>query len=411
MSRYVIIGNSAAAVGCVEGIRQQDKTGGITLISTEPHFTYSRPLISYLLWGKTDEGRMRYRPADFYQKNRCERLAGRTAVRIDTQEKSVQLDDGRRVSYDKLLVATGSRPFVPAMPGLEKVPQRFTFLSLDDARRLEAALTPEARVLIVGAGLIGLKCAEGIFDRVRSLAVVDLADRVLPSILDETGSRLVRQHLEKKGIRFYLSDSVSSFEGNTARLQSGAAVNFDLLVIAVGVRPNAELVQEAGGTVNRGITVDAYGRTSLPDVYAAGDCTETTDIASGESRVLALLPNAYMQGESAGTHMAGGTGKPYDRAIAMNAIGFFGYHVLTAGVYTGDTYAVEENGAYKKLFYHDNLLKGFILIGQVERAGIYTSLIRNRTPLDSLDFELIREKPQLMAFSRRVRARALSEQG
>ena len=79
MSRYVIIGNSAAAVGCVEGIRQQDKTGGITLISTEPHFTYSRPLISYLLWGKTDEGRMRYRPADFYQKNRCELLAGRTA--------------------------------------------------------------------------------------------------------------------------------------------------------------------------------------------------------------------------------------------------------------------------------------------------------------------------------------------
>lgn len=157
--------------------------------------------------------------------------------------------------------------------------------------------------------------------------------------------------------------------------------------------------------------MDAYGRTSLPDVYAAGDCTETTDIASGESRVLALLPNAYMQGESAGTHMAGGTGKPYDRAIAMNAIGFFGYHVLTAGVYTGDTYAVEENGAYKKLFYQDNLLKGFILIGQVERAGIYTSLIRNRTPLDSLDFELIREKPQLMAFSRRVRARALSEQG
>lgn len=127
--------------------------------------------------------------------------------------------------------------------------KQFTFMSLDDARKLEAALTPEARVLIVGAGLIGLKCAEGIFDRVGSLTVVDLADRILPSILDETGSHMIQEYLEKKGIRFYLSDSVAEFTDGRACLKSGGAVDFDLLVMAVGVRPNVELVKEAGGAV------------------------------------------------------------------------------------------------------------------------------------------------------------------
>lgn len=410
MSRYVIIGNSAAAIGCVEGIRQMDKTSSITLVSAEPHFTYSRPLISYLLWGKTDEERMKYRPADFYEKNRCRFLPGKTVVKISPQEKTVTLEDGGTLPYDKLLVAAGSRPFIPPMTGMDKVKKQFTFMSLDDARKLEAALTPEARVLIVGAGLIGLKCAEGIFDRVGSLTVVDLADRILPSILDETGSHMIQEYLEKKGIRFYLSDSVEEFTDGRACLKSGAAVDFDLLVMAVGVRPNVELVKEAGGAVGRGIQVDASGRTSLPDVYAAGDCTETTDITTGENRVLALLPNAYMQGECAGMHMAAGDGHLYNKAIPMNAIGFFGYHVLTAGSYIGDSYTVEDGESYKRLFVKDNVLKGYILIGEVERAGIYTSLIREQTPLDTLDFELIKEKPQLMAFTRRERVKVLAGQ-
>lgn len=117
MSRYVIIGNSAAAIGCVEGIRQMDKTSSITLVSAEPHFTYSRPLISYLLWGKTDEERMKYRPADFYEKNRCRFLPGKTVVKISPQEKTVTLEDGGTLPYDKLLVAAGSRPFIPPMAG------------------------------------------------------------------------------------------------------------------------------------------------------------------------------------------------------------------------------------------------------------------------------------------------------
>lgn len=406
---YVIIGNSAAAVGCVEGIRTADKTGSITIISDEPHHTYSRPLISYLLYGKTDEQRMKYRPDDFYQTNNCNTLLGVRAVKLVPGHKQVLLEDGTTVPYDKLLVATGSKPFVPPMKGLERVPNAFTFMTLDSAKALDAALTPESRVLIVGAGLIGLKCAEGIRKKVASITVVDLADRILPSILDEAGSRMMQDHIQSHGVEFVLGNSVQEFSERSALLSGGRTVDFDILVLCVGVRPNTELVKDAGGTVGRGISTDEFCRTDLPDVYAAGDCSESLDIVDGCVKVLALLPNAYMQGETVGLHMAG-VQKPYNRAIAMNAIGFFGLHIITAGCYQGEEYTTlnEDEKTYKKLVVADNLLKGFILIGNVARAGIYTALIRDKTPLNTIDFELIRERPQLMAFSGKERAHKLA---
>jgi NAD(P)H-nitrite reductase large subunit len=406
--KYVIIGNSAAAIGCVEGIRQIDKDGKITIISNEPHHTYSRPLISYLLYGKTDEQRMKYRPDSFYADNNVETMLGRTVKKINTEHQKVVLDDNTVVGYDRLMVATGSKPFIPPMDGLDKVKHKFTFMTLDDAHALQKKLKPSAKVLIVGAGLIGLKCAEGIADKVESITVVDLADRILPSILDETGSEIVKSHIEEKGIKFILSDSVKKFTSSKAVLNSGEEVEFDILVIAVGVRPNVELVKEIGGDVNRGILTDKNCKTSIKHIYAAGDCTESYDITTEQMKIMALLPNAYMQGETAGIHMAGGE-KPYDKAIPMNAIGFFGLHIITAGSYDGEAYVTSEGKNYKKLVTKDGLLKGFILIGAVERAGIYTSLIREQKPLDTLDFELIKEKPQLMAFSRADRDKSLAQ--
>ena len=130
--KYVIIGNSTAAIGCVEGIRQVDNEGNITLISNEPYHTYSRPLISYLLYGKTDEERMKYRPDSFYKDNDCTLLAGKTVTSIDPKGKNVLLDDGEKIPYDKLLVATGSRPFIPPIEGLDTVTQKFTFMSFGE---------------------------------------------------------------------------------------------------------------------------------------------------------------------------------------------------------------------------------------------------------------------------------------
>ncbi|MBC8545776.1 NAD(P)/FAD-dependent oxidoreductase [Clostridiaceae bacterium NSJ-31] len=404
--KYIIIGNSAAAVGCIEGIRRQDADSPVTVISAERYHTYSRPLISYLLAGKTTERKMKYRPESFYSDNRCKLIAGKTVISIQPDKKTVTLSDGKSLDYDKLLVATGSTPFVPPIAGLDSVTRKTTFLSLDDAKGLEQSIAKDCRVLILGAGLIGLKCAEGINKRVQSVTVVDMADRILPSILDQAGAAMVKSHMEKKGIQFLLSDSVQEFRGDLAILKSGKKIPFDLLVIAVGVRSNTALVANAGGEVGRGIAVNDRCETSLPDVYAAGDCTECKEVTSGERRVLALLPNAYMQGECAGVNMAGGSAH-YDKAIAMNAIGFFGLHILTAGSYEGEDYITKSAGVYKRLFCKDNRLCGYILIGDVARAGIYTQMIKDRTPLDTVDFELIKEKPQLMAFSRARRKEML----
>lgn len=404
--KYVIIGNSAAAVGCIEGIRETDRDGEIIVVSNENYHTYSRPLISYLLYGKTDEQRMKYRPDSFYEDNKVTALLGKTAVKINPEKKTVDLNDGTYLGYDKLLVATGSKPFVPPMDGLDTVENKYSFMTLDDAKALDAAITPESRVLIIGAGLIGLKCAEGIFDKIGRLTVIDLADRILPSILDEKGSELVQSRLEEKGIQFRLGVSASSFDGNKAILTNGKEIEFDVLVVAVGVRPNTELVAEAGGSVDRGIVTDKYSRTTITDVYSAGDCAKSHDITTDTDRILALLPNAYMQGLAAGHHMTG-VNAPFEKAMPMNAIGFFGYHVITAGSYDGEEIVYSDGMNYKKLVVKDNKLNGFIMIGDVLRAGIYTKLIREKTPLDTLDFELISKKPQLMAFSADERAKQL----
>jgi NAD(P)H-nitrite reductase large subunit len=403
---YVIIGNSTAAIGTIEGIRQIDPTGKITVISDEPHHTYSRPLISYLIYGKTTQEKMRYRNADFYEKNNVETILGKKAVAIDPAKKIVTLDDKTEVPYDKLMVATGSRPFVPPSPGIEKVKNCFSFMKLDDALALEKVLTKDSKVLIVGAGLIGMKAAEGILNKVGSITIVDLAPRILPSILTEEASHIVQNHVEKKGVTFILGDSVAEFSPNSALLNSGHTVDFDILIMAVGVRPNTELVSQIGGQVGRGITIDPTCQTSLPNIYAAGDCVECFDLTAQLVRILAILPNAYIQGECAGINMAGGECS-FQGGIPMNAIGFFGLHMVTAGTYEGESHIVSEGDNYKALYFKDGHLIGYILIGDVTRAGIYTSIIREMIPIDEIDLELLKEQPQLMMFGHHKRKEKL----
>ncbi|MBQ4249443.1 MAG: FAD-dependent oxidoreductase, partial [Clostridia bacterium] len=234
------------------------------------------------------------------------------------------------------------------------------------------------------------------------VTVCDLADRVLSSVLDADCAAIMQLRLEDKGVSFLLADSVARFKGGKAEMKSGASVDFDVLVLAVGVRPNTALVKDAGGNVNRGIVVSERMETSIPDVYAAGDCAEGDDIATGQKRVLAILPNAYMQGRTAGINMAGGS-EVFDKGMPMNSIGFFGLHAMTAGSYEGEIYEEKTDGSLKRLFTKDGFLKGFMLIGCDERAGIYTSLIRDKVPLASIDFDRMKRGATTAAFSSEMR--------
>lgn len=397
MKHYVIIGNGVAAVGCIEGIRSVDKEGKITVVSEEKYPVYCRPLISYYLENKTDTERMNYRGADFYDNMGCDVLYEKKAINIDTDLKKVILDDGSEQPYTTVCVATGSAPFVPNFEGLDTVENKFSFMTLDDTFAIEKAIKKDSKVLIVGAGLIGLKCAEGLHGRVANITVCDLADRVLSSILDTECATVVQKHLEENGIEFMLGDTAVRFEKNSAQMKSGKTVDFDILVLAVGVRANTSLVKDIGGEVNRGIIVNERMETSVDGIFAAGDCTEGEDISCDRKKVLALLPNAYMQGHAAGVNMAGGD-EVFDKAIPMNSIGFFGLHIMTAGTYEGEIYEENTDGTIKRLFTKDGLLKGFILVGKTERVGIYTSLIREKTPLDTINFETMKKNATSVAF-------------
>ena len=408
MSKFVIIGNGVAAAGCIEGIRSIDKESEITVISAEKHPVYSRPLISYYLEGKTTLEKMNYRSEDFYKKNKAE-LVYASAEKIDLKKGEVAFGS-KKTKFDKLCIAAGSSPFVPPMDGLDSVKEKFTFMTMDDSLALEKALKKDSRVLIVGAGLIGLKCAEGILERVGSVTVVDLADRVLSSILDNECAAVMQKHLESKGMKFLLSDSVAKLETDKAVMKSGKTVEFDVLVLAVGVRANTQLAKDAGAEVNRGIIIDTKMQTSLDNVYAAGDCTEGYDSSIGANRVLAILPNAYMQGFCAGANMAGGDSS-ITNAIPMNSIGFFGLHCTSAGSYfakgEGEIYEEKSCGGIKRLYIKDNKLTGYIIIGDVTGAGIYTRIIREKTDLSGVNIDKLKNNATLAMFLPETRRKML----
>lgn len=406
----VILGNSTAAIAAVEAIRKHDAASDICLVSSEPHHTYGRPLISYLLSGKTDAERMRYRPADFYAAHCVTTRLGIAATAIDAGEKQVMLENGDALPYDRLLVATGASPIMPDIPGIEKVKKRFTFTALADAEALRQAVDESTRVLILGAGLIGLKCAEGLHATTGHITMVDMAAQVLPSILCPQAADIVGQHITSQGISLVLGDAAASFAPGIAKLRSGREVPFDILVVAVGVRPNVDLVAQAGGKVNRGILTDPFGQTSLPGIYAAGDCAEGIDAITGQHRVMALLPNAYMQGECAGAHMVGGKPEP-PQLMPMNALSLWGKHLVSAGVLGGEIHTQETEDGLRMFAQQQGRLQGFLLIGDVRRAGIYTAIVRDKTPLSTVDYPLLRDHPSLAAFGLPQREKMLGGVG
>lgn len=397
-TKYLIIGNSAGAIGGVTGIRREDTDGSITIISAEKHHTYSRPLISYWLEGKVSQEKMIYRDEDFYEKNACEVILGTKAERIDVQKKQVYLAGGGSVTYEKLLVATGSVPFVPPIKGRETAKNTFTFTTMDDAAGVGEILDKNSKVVILGAGLIGLKAAEAVVGQCAGVTVVDLADRVLPSVLDTESAEIIEAHLTSQGMVLKLETSITEIGDMEVTLSDGELLPYDILILAVGTRPEMSLVEQAGGKVERRIVTDDHQQTSLKDIYAAGDCTQSYDITSQTAKNMAILPNAYLQGEVAGQNMAGGSAV-YEKAFPVNSMGLLGLYMLTAGSRIGESITVKTDESYKKFYTKDGVLKGYIIIGNCDRGGIYTDMIREQTPLETVDMEMLIKEPGLMAFN------------
>jgi len=396
---YVIIGGGVAAVGCIEGIRSKDARTPITLISREPYPVYGRPLIAEVLKGEREPEQIVYRPESFYRDNGVECLLGEIAERIDTEGRKVILGLGREIPYRKCLIATGGVPFVPPMDGLNGPdgkwgPDIYTFTTLDDAKGLITASSGMKQAVVVGGGLIGLKVAEGLHDRGVKVSIVELADRILSMAFDAVAGEIVLKRLTDVGLSILTRCSVKTIlRDGSGRvrgvvLSDGRELPCQAVVVAIGVVPNKKLAADSGLKVDRGIEVDAYLRTSDPNVYAAGDVASAYDISIKGNRVVPIWPNAYLQGKRAGMNMAGARAK-YEGGLPMNSIAFYGIPTISAGVSNpppkesgGNGYEVLQaadvpNARYRKIVLKGGRLVGYVLVGEVARAGLLTGLIRD----------------------------------
>lgn len=409
--KYVIIGASAAGLATAESIRKYDREGDVTVLTEEAYLPYSRPSISYYLKGKVKESDMPLRNSNYYKQKNINVVTDSKVTAVDTDKKLVKV--GRKAyPYDKLCFATGSVPFVPPMDNVKGKDNALTFLDLKAAKEIKAMANSDTRAVVIGAGLIGLKAAEGLVKICKSVDVVELAPKVLPSILDDTAAKQVKKHLENNGIKIHLGNTVEKAVSKGKQITSvvlkdGKKLPCDLLVVAVGVRPKTDLAESTGLQVNRGIITDTQTmETSVKDIYAAGDCCVSVDMLDGSKRIIALWPNAVQQGRVAGAQMAGAD-ETVGGTYSVNAIDFFGLRICTCGVINpqGDGYTqqVKKDGdAYKRLVIKDGMLMGYVLINCSQNAGIYTNLISNRVPLDILQGN-ITDDPSIFMFDRDTR--------
>lgn len=408
---YVIIGASAAGLAAAESIRKYDKESAVTVLTEEEYLPYSRPSISYYLKGKVKESDMPLRKSAYYKSQKIDIITSSKVTAVDQKNKTVK--SGRKsYAYDKLCLCTGSKPFVPPMENVSGKSNALTFLDLASTKQIKKLADNKTKAVVIGAGLIGMKAAEGLVKICKSVDVVELSPRVLPSILDEVSSKQVKKHLEENGIKFHLGNTVvkASSKGKeitSVTLKDGKKLACDLLVLAVGVRPNTELAEKAGLEVNRGIITDFETmQTSDKDIYAAGDCCVSKDMLDGSKKIIALWPNAVQQGTAAGAQMTGQdlkTGGTY----SVNAIDFFGLRICTCGLINaqGEQYSdqiKQEGSSYKRLVFEGDKLVGYVLINSSENAGIYTSLISNKISLDTLEKDVM-ETPSLFMFDKETR--------
>ena len=423
-NKYTIIGNSAAAIAAVESIRKVDQESGITLIASEEHHTYSRPLISYWLGGEVDDERMPYRPPDFYEKNGVDTMLGVEVTSVDPEPRVLTTRDGDEVPFDRLLIATGGTPIVP--PDVEGAEAEgvFTFTTWEDARAIESYIEEHGvkKALVVGAGLIGLKSTEALGAREIEVTVVELADRVLSATFDNTASMLAREAMEKAGIHTLCENTVSSIEQEEGRVRSatlrdGTEVDAELVLFAIGVRPNTALVQDTPIQVDRGILVDDRMETSVEGIYAAGDVAQAGQLLTDERRTLPILPTAYRQGSVAGSNMAGATRK-YEGGVPMNSVDIFGLPTISVGMTAPDdedteclTRFEEEENTYKKLVLKDDRIVGAIFIGDIERAGIFTGLIKQKVDVSRFKDVLLSDDFGLLSLPAEYRKHVVSGLG
>jgi NAD(P)H-nitrite reductase large subunit len=359
---------------------------------------------------------MYLREENHHERLNIKLLSGKRATKLQADRREILVDNDS-IPYDRLFLGCGGTPFVPpGMEGLDQFPgQVFTFLKFADAEKLAELSRKANHVVILGAGLIGMQAAEAFALLHKKVTVVELADYVLPMVSDQIAGRMIQTIMEREGVTFCLSDSVSQLAGQKGKLtevhlKSGKTIPADLFVIAVGVRPNVGWLKDSGVTIDRGIVIDNHARTSIPDVYAGGDCAQGQELISGSRMVLATIPIAAELGTVAGYNMAGIKAE-YRGGIPLNALQFGPAQIISYGYVKEkegqEVISVldEKNCIYKKILLEDNRLTGALFLRAIDRVGIFRYLIEEKIDVGAFKHQLLAQDFGPAALPMQVRMR------
>ncbi|HUS80394.1 MAG TPA: FAD-dependent oxidoreductase, partial [Armatimonadota bacterium] len=341
-----------------------------------------------------------------------------------SRSRCVETLIGDRVHFDRLLIATGGRPIVPTDVGGADLQGVFTFTTLDDARSIKQYIVANEvkSALVVGGGLIGLKSVEALMALGLRITVVELADRMLSSTFDRTASSLLQKKLHAAGVEVLCDNTVSRVKGDDGRvagaiLRDGREVDCGLVVFAIGVLPDTAIVEGTDIEVDRGILVDNHMQTSVEGIYAAGDVAQAEELLCGEQRCIAIFPNAYRQGLVAGANMAGAEAE-WDGGLVMNSVAVCEMPTVSVGITSGldEGYEVletldEDSYEYRKIVMRGDYIVGAIFVGQVDRSGIITGLIRGRVNISSFKDRLLADDFGLISLPTEYRKHVVSGHG
>jgi len=404
---YVIIGNGPAGVIASETLRKSDPLGSILLIGDEPEPPYSRMAIPYLLMGDIQEaGTYLRKDANHFAKRNIELLVAR-ADKVDTKNRKVLLNSGKAVSYDKLLIASGSKPISPPVAGID-LPGIYPCWTLEDARHIMKLAKKGARVLQMGAGFIGCIILEALAARGVELTVVEMGNRMVPRMMTEGAGGLIKKWCEKKGVKVFTSTKVVAIEksGNSGnplkvKLSNGESLNVGLVISATGVRPKIEFLEGSGIATDAGIKVDETMQTNIAGVYAAGDVAQAVEFYTGAQLVNAIQPNAADQARIAALNMAGNSTRSQG-TMAINVLNTLGLISSSFGQWMGvaggeHTELVdEENFRYMHLEFKDDMVVGATSLGLTQHVGVIRGLIQGKIRLGEWKERLLKDPTRIM---------------
>lgn len=388
--KHIILGNGPAGVVAAETLRRAAPEDDILLVGNEAAPPYSRMAIPYLLEGNIDESGTYLRKSDgHFEQLRISQRRGR-AVAVNAEKRTVLFDDGQFEDFDRLLIATGSHPVRPPIPGID-LPEVQTCWTLDDARAIADLARPGSRVLQLGAGFIGCIIMEALVKRGVQLTVVEMGDRMVPRMMTPEAGTMIKRWVEKQGVRVVTKACVERIENGpdsplTVTLSTGEQLDCDLLIVAAGVAPNVAFLEGTPVHVAKGILVDDTMQTSVPGIYAAGDVAEAPDLYSGRHLVAAIQPNAADQARIAALNMAGQPAR-MKGVLAINVLDSMGMISSSFGEWQGVTggegveVADEANGRYISLQFDGDVLVGATAIGLTQHVGVLRGLIQGRTRL------------------------------